>query len=120
MELDPSENRKAMKSARGDRSANGFEVVAREWFAKYSATWAATHSNRIIRRFEHDIFHGLEGDRLLADVTAPELLNVVRQRGRWEARTGRWATAGRCSRYAVATDGNARSMRRPARRVAPL
>ena len=59
--IDPSENRKAMKSARGDRSANGFEVVAREWFAKYSATWAATHSNRIIRRFEHDIFPWIGG-----------------------------------------------------------
>jgi hypothetical protein len=44
---DPSENRKAMKSARADRAANSFEVVAREWFAKYSATWAANHRNRI-------------------------------------------------------------------------
>jgi hypothetical protein len=39
--IDPSENRKATKSARADRAANSFEVVAREWFAKYSATWAA-------------------------------------------------------------------------------
>src|SRR6202035_2084405 len=34
--IDPSENRKAMKSARADRATNSFEVVAREWFAKYS------------------------------------------------------------------------------------
>jgi hypothetical protein len=33
--IDPSENRKAMKSARADRAANSFEVVAREWFTKY-------------------------------------------------------------------------------------
>ena len=45
-----------MKSARADRAANSFEVVAREWFAKYSATWAANHGDRIIRRFERDIF----------------------------------------------------------------
>src|SRR5271156_148159 len=31
--VDPSENRKAQKSARADRAANSFEVVAREWFA---------------------------------------------------------------------------------------
>jgi hypothetical protein len=36
-----------MKSARADRAANSFEVVAREWFAKYSATWAANHRSRI-------------------------------------------------------------------------
>ncbi len=35
--IDPSENRKAQRSARADRAANSFEVVAREWFAKYSA-----------------------------------------------------------------------------------
>ena len=32
--IDPSENRKAMKSARADRAANSFEVVARDWFAE--------------------------------------------------------------------------------------
>jgi len=35
--VDPSENRKAAKSARADRASNSFEVVAREWFATYSA-----------------------------------------------------------------------------------
>jgi len=33
-EIDPSENRKAQKTARGEREGNSFEVVAREWFAK--------------------------------------------------------------------------------------
>ncbi len=97
--IDPSENRRAMKSARADGAANSFEVVAREWFAKYSATWAANHSDRIIRRFERDIFPWIAG-RPIADVTAPELLAVVRRienRARWKPRIGRWATAGRCS-----------------------
>ena len=47
---DPSDNRKAAKSMRADRAANSFEVLAREWFAKYSTNWAATHSDRIILR----------------------------------------------------------------------
>jgi hypothetical protein len=33
--IDPGENRKAQELAGADRAANSFEVVAREWFAKY-------------------------------------------------------------------------------------
>jgi hypothetical protein len=33
--VDPGEHRKATKAANGDRTANSFEVVAREWFAKF-------------------------------------------------------------------------------------
>ena len=48
---DPSENRKAQKSGRLDRAANSFEVVAREWFARFSSTWVPSHGDRIIRRY---------------------------------------------------------------------
>src|ERR1019366_10238117 len=88
-----------MKSARADRAANSFEVVAREWFAKYSASWAANHTDRINRRFKRDIFPWI-GGRPIAEVTAPELLAVVRRieiGAHWKPLTGRWATAGRCS-----------------------
>ncbi len=37
---DPGETRKAQKAARAE-DANTFEVVAREWFAKFSPNWAA-------------------------------------------------------------------------------
>lgn len=77
-DIDPSENRKAMKSAKMDRTANSFEVVCREWFAKYSLTWASNHGDRIIRRFERDIFPWI-GGRPVAEITAPELLAVVRR-----------------------------------------
>jgi hypothetical protein len=106
------ENRKAMKSARADRSANSFEVVAREWFAKYSATWAANHGNRIIRRFERDIFPWI-GGRPIADVAAPELLAVVRRienRGALETAHRALGNCGQVFRYAVATG---RAMRDP-------
>jgi integrase len=103
--IDPSQNRKAMKSARADRSANSFEVVAREWFAKYSATWAANHGNRIIRRFERDIFPWI-GGRPIADVNATELLAVVRRienRGALETAHRALGNCGQVFRYAVAT-----------------
>jgi integrase len=109
---DPSENRKAMKSARADKAANSFEVVAREWFAKYSPTWAANHSDRIIRRFESDIFPWI-GGRPIAEVTAPELLAVVRRienRGALETAHRALGNCGQVFRYAVATG---RAMRDP-------
>lgn len=103
--IDPSENRKAQKSARADRAANSFEVVAREWFAKYSPTWAKDHGNRIIRRFERDIFPWI-GDRPVAEITAPELLTAVRRiedRGALETAHRALANCGQVLRYAIAT-----------------
>lgn len=102
---DPSENRKAQKSARAGRAANSFEVVAREWYAKYSATWAKDHGNRIIRRFERDIFPWI-GARPIAEITAPELLAVVRRiedRGALETAHRALGNCGQVFRYAVAT-----------------
>ncbi|MCP5421253.1 MAG: integrase arm-type DNA-binding domain-containing protein [Gammaproteobacteria bacterium] len=103
--IDPSENRKAQKSARADRAANSFEVVAREWFAKYSATWAANHGDRIIRRFERDIFPWI-GGRPIAEITAPELLTAIRRiesRGALETAHRALGNCGQVFRYAVAT-----------------
>jgi len=108
--IDPSENRKAQKSARADRAANSFEVVAREWFAKYSAIWAKEHGNRIIRRFERDIFPWI-GGRPIAEITAPELLAVVRRiesRGALETAHRALGNCGQVFRYAVATGRAAR------------
>ena len=76
--IDPSENRKTQKAVHADRAANSFEVVAREWFAKYAKTWAASHSERVVRLFERDIFPWI-GARPVADVTAPEILTVARR-----------------------------------------
>jgi integrase len=87
-------------------------VVAREWFAKYSATWAANHGDRIIRRFERDIFPWI-GGRPIAEVTAPELLAVVRRienRGALETAHRALGNCGQVFRYGVATG---RAMRDP-------
>ena len=102
---DPSDNRKAAKLARADRAANSFEVLAREWFAKYSPNWAATHSDRIIARFERDVFPWL-GGRPVAEITAPEILTTVRKietRGALETAHRALSTCGQVFRYAVAT-----------------
>ena len=101
----PARTARRQKSARADRAANSFEVVAREWFAKYSATWASSHGDRIIRRFERDIFPWI-GGRPIAEITAPELLAVVRRiesRGALETAHRALGNCGQVFRYAVAT-----------------
>jgi integrase len=103
--INPSENRKIQKSARADRIANSFEVVGREWFAKYSAVWVENHGDRIIRRFERDIFPWI-GGRPIAEITAPELLEVVRRienRGALETAHRALGNCGQVFRYAIAT-----------------
>lgn len=108
--VNPSENRKIQKSARADLIANSFEVVAREWFAKYSATWAKNHGDRIIRRFERDIFPWI-GARPIAEINAPELLAAVRRienRGALETAHRALGNCGQVFRYAVATGRAAR------------
>ncbi len=103
--IDPGENRKAQKATKQDRAANSFEVVAREWYAKHSPNWAEHHGDRIIRRFERDIFPWI-GGRPIADVTAPELLAAMRRiesRGALETAHRALGNCGQVFRYAIAT-----------------
>lgn len=103
--IDPGENRKAQKATKQDRAANSLEVVAREWYAKHAPNWAEHHGDRIIRRFERDIFPWI-GGKPIADVTAPELLAAVRRiesRGALETAHRALGNCGQVFRYAVAT-----------------
>lgn len=75
--IDPGEQRKAMKAAQ-TAETDTFEVVAREWFAKYQPNWAATHADKIITRLEKDAFPWL-GKRPIREINAPEILTVLRR-----------------------------------------
>lgn len=80
-------------------------MVAREWFAKFAPTWAPTHSDKIIRRLERDVFPWI-GGRPVAEVTAPELLAVIRRienRGALDTAHRAYQNCGQVFRYAVAT-----------------
>jgi len=108
--VDPSENRKSQREAHADRAANSFEVAAREWFAKYANTWAASHYERVVRLFERDIFPWL-GARPVAEIAAPEILTVMRRieaRGALETAHRALGNCGQVLRYAVATGRAAR------------
>lgn len=104
-EVDPSENRKQQKSAKAERSANSFEVVAREWIAKNTPTWAASHASKIIRRLEMYVYPWL-GGKPIADITAPDLLALARRiesKGAIETAHRALQNCGQVFRYAVAT-----------------
>ncbi|MBT7936825.1 MAG: integrase arm-type DNA-binding domain-containing protein [Nitrospina sp.] len=101
--IDPSEHRKAQKGGRGE--GNSFEVVAREWFAKYSQNWTPDHGHRIIRRLERDIFPWI-GDKPVGEITAPELLSVIQRiekRGALETTHRALGNCGQVFRFAIAT-----------------
>ncbi len=103
--VDPAENRKAMKTAQFESAANSFEVVAREWFGKYSPQWAKSHSEKIISRFERDIFPWI-GKRPIAEIKAKELLITVERiekRGALETAHRALQTCSQVFRYAVRT-----------------
>ena len=104
-DVDPGENRKAVKAAKLEKAANSFEVVVREWYAKYSPTWNESHAARIIRRFERDIFPWI-GSKPIAQIAAPELLTTVRRiedRGAVETAHRALGNCGQVFRYAIAT-----------------
>ncbi|OYY95914.1 MAG: integrase [Hydrogenophilales bacterium 28-61-23] len=104
-DVDPGENRKAQKLAKVLSTANSLEVITREWYAKFSGTWNECHGERIIRRFERDIFPWL-GSKPIAEITAPELLATVRRienRGALETAHRALGNCGQVFRYAIAT-----------------
>ena len=103
--VDPSENRRAAKAAQVQGAANSFEVITREWIDQQMKSWVKGHGERILTRFERDIFPWI-GARPIADLTAPELLTTVRRiekRGALETAHRALGNCGQVFRYAIAT-----------------
>lgn len=97
--INPGEERKQKAGA------DSFENVARTWFADLSQrkNWAPSHSTRILRRFERDVFPWI-GTRPISNITPPELLGVfkrIESRGVLETAQRAKQTCGQVFRYAV-------------------
>ena len=52
--VDPDAVRKAQKQAKVE-DAETFEVIAKEWHAKFTSTWNAGHAETIMSRLERDL-----------------------------------------------------------------
>jgi integrase len=60
------------------RKAETFEQVARRWHANESAQWVPAHAERVLSRFERDVFPTL-GHKTLDAIEPPDVLDVLRQ-----------------------------------------
>lgn len=103
--IDPSVQRKALKDAHLEKSANTFEVIGREWHLKFSSTWVPSHADRILNRLERDLFPWL-GNKPIADLTPVEVLSCLRRiekRGVLETAHRALQNCSQIFRYAVAT-----------------
>lgn len=103
--VDPSESKKAAKAAKVAEETNSFEAVAREWYARFSPSWAPSHGDKIIRRLERDVFPWL-GKRPIDTIAVPDILEVLRRiEGRGAVETAHRAQQNfnQVFRYAVAS-----------------
>ncbi len=104
-DCDPGENRKVQKNAAAERSANSFEVLAREWFAQRLPRWAKSHADKIIARLENDLFPWI-GQKPIAELKAVDLLECARraeERGAIDTAHRILQNCGQIFRYAIAT-----------------
>jgi integrase len=85
---------------------DSFEAIAREWYTKNRANWAPSHSEKIIRRFERDVFPWI-GQRPIASIAPADMLTLLRRveaRGAIETTHRLQQISGQVFRYAVATN----------------
>lgn len=75
--VDPSENRKAARTAQA-ADLDTFESIAREWHSLKSRAWTPGYARQVLVRMQADIF-GPIGARPIKEITTPELLAVFRK-----------------------------------------
>lgn len=103
--IDPSAHKKLQNDSKLNNAANSFELVALEWVAKKSNTWSEEYNRNILGSLRLNIFPWL-GSRPIADITALELLNVLRRiesRGKLETARRALSSYIQIFAYAVVT-----------------
>ena len=116
---DPVAVKRAQAKARAVAVQNNFEAVAREWWAHWKEGRTSDHHvAQTLRRLEADVFPAV-GSRPIAEIEAPELVEMARaieKRGATELAKRSLQTCSQIFRYAIA-HGKAR--RNPATDVKP-
>ncbi len=103
--LDPSHEKRRVKLEAGLRCMNSFEAIAREWHEAKCQTWKSSYADGVISLLEKELFPAL-GARPIAEITAPELLGVLRKieaRGALEMSKKSMQLAGQIFRFGIAT-----------------
>lgn len=102
---DPVTVKKQDRLAAQVSAANTFEAVALEWIEQQRHRWSPGHVERVLDSLKADIFPEI-GARPIKDITAPELLAVlkkVEKRGVFETAQRLLQRCGAILRYAVVT-----------------
>jgi len=103
--IDPGFRKQAQKEAAREKSANTFEVVAREWHEKQSHTWTPRHAHYVLKRLELNLFPWI-GNKPITDITAKEILTAIRRiehKGALHTAHRILSSCSQVFRYAVAT-----------------
>lgn len=110
---DPGEVKKEEKRQALLKSVTTFEAIAREWCESRKHKWVTRYGSAMMTRLEKHVFPKL-GDRPIADISAPELLAVLRiveNTGALDLAMRLLQASGQIFRYAIATG---RAERNPA------
>ena len=102
--IDPGAERKREKATQVALTANALEFIAREWHQLQTTKWSASHAERIMRRFEREVFPWL-GKRDIASIEPPDVLAILRpleKRGINETAHRVLESLGQVFRYAIA------------------
>ncbi|TPN04471.1 integrase arm-type DNA-binding domain-containing protein [Mesorhizobium sp. B2-1-2] len=80
-------NKKLLKAGKdpalhqGEAATGGpdaFETVAREWLEAQKPSWVPEHWQRVLSRFENDVFPSI-GKMRMRDIGAPKVLEILRE-----------------------------------------
>lgn len=107
--IDPSNHKKAIKTAIISTQNNSFEIIAREWFNHNKHSWAEAHAKKILAMLEKNAFP-LIGGKDMATLTAQELSTVldhIEARGALETAHRLLQICSQISRYAIVKGGRA-------------
>ena len=111
--IDPCSHKLSIKQAVTETVSNNFEALGREWYAIKLTNKSESHRSRSLRMLEKELFPHI-GHRPVAEITAPELLLVLRRienRGVVDTAHRAKQTAGQVFQFAIATG---RAERNPA------
>lgn len=75
--VDPMEDRKETKRIASINAENTFEAIANEWIEAKSPAWTPRYTEFMKKRLAKDILPQL-GQRPIKEISAPELLSVIR------------------------------------------
>lgn len=101
--VDPSTHKQESKAAQVALTENSFEMVAREWYGKFSGKWSKDHAANVLTRLEKDLFPFI-GNKPIAEIEPPAILKCLRrieERGALDSAHRAKTTAGQVFRFAV-------------------